>query len=455
MFTLSRNSLTVPAGGRATVTVTADTRVGTEDGAFTGYLAATGGGVQVRSPLAVAREVESYDLTLVHTGRDGTPSNAYSTLVIPADAELAIWGIGQSWGSSSTVTLRLPKGRYIIDSTIVGAEDTTMLNQPKVELNASRQVNLDARLGKPIRVGVPDRSAISVWAEVDTISHQGNSSRGSSMIGSSFAGMYTARIGPQVSEPFVTAVVNSVWARPGPDGTITDSPEIYHLTWVSKGSDDHRVQPAGHQPGSGHRARRLRQPGHRRSDLVIRRRDDSTVARRWDRLITRRRGTRLQLRRAVQFSVPADEGTCRLQIEADRGAPGTLSTRTSVAWTFRSAYTTTRTALPLSVVRFSPKLNALNTARARGKYAVPVTVTPQPGPTATALTTLTVEVSSDDGGTWQPAPLQRAGDQTIATLQRPNRDGFVSLRATSTDANGTRVEQTIIRAYRISTEPGD
>ncbi|GAA1549175.1 hypothetical protein GCM10009827_081990 [Dactylosporangium maewongense] len=191
MFTLSRNPLTVPSGGRATVT--ADTRVGTEDDAFTGYLTATGGGVQVRSPLAVAREVESYDLTLVHTGRDGTPSNVYSTAVIPADAELALWDIRQFWGGDSTVTLRLPKGRYIIDSMIVGAEDTTMLNQPKVDLNASQQVNLDARLGKPIRVGIPDRSAISVWAEVTTISHQGSSGVKDSVVGASFAGMCTAR----------------------------------------------------------------------------------------------------------------------------------------------------------------------------------------------------------------------------------------------------------------------
>ncbi|MEU0563725.1 hypothetical protein [Dactylosporangium sp. NPDC006015] len=379
--------------------------------------------------------------------------------------------------------------------------------------------------------------------------------------------MHRARIGPQVSEPFVTSVVNSVWARPGPDGTITDSPEIYNLTWVSKGqmitgfnrqvtsrdlatvradygsqatgvltspyvnatippwrdggiasspdgegpafnygvpfhapftrtvhySTEGRLRwqdeimegpgvayivsaPTVYQPGQ-HDAQRWnrgvfgpsfspRNPPYRDRDLIwplVGLYGDG--AGRFGRSYTADARTTLtrdgveipgsEAEGVVQFSVPAGEGTYRLQIEADRGAPGTLSTCTSVAWTFRSAYTTTRTALPLSVIRFSLKLNALNTARATGRYAVPVTVTPLPGSTATAPTTLTVEVSYDDGGSWQPAPLQRAGDQTIETLQHPNRDGFVSLRATSIDANGTKVEQTIIRAYRISTELGD
>ena len=46
LLTLGADRLTVPAGGRASVTLTADTRVDGPDGHYTGRLTATGGGRQ-------------------------------------------------------------------------------------------------------------------------------------------------------------------------------------------------------------------------------------------------------------------------------------------------------------------------------------------------------------------------------------------------------------------------
>jgi hypothetical protein len=58
-------------------------------------------------------------------------------------------------------------------------------------------------------------------------------------------------------------------------------------------------------------------------------------------------------------------------------------------------------------------------------------------------------VSYDDGETWQPAPVLRAGQQRQALLQHPADARHVSLRATATDSAGGSAEVTIIRAYRL------
>ncbi|WP_106253018.1 hypothetical protein [Nonomuraea fuscirosea] len=107
--------------------------------------------------------------------------------------------------------------------------------------------------------------------------------------------------------------------------------------------------------------------------------------------------------------------------------------------------------LPISVVRFAPDLDHLNTAPAGVTFAVPVTVQPQPGSKATRSRELKGEVSYDDVATWTPPTLHRS--QVI--LRHPPNEGFVSLRAASTDATGNTVEQTMIRAYCIAPRAHD
>ncbi|GAA3470460.1 hypothetical protein [Nonomuraea roseola] len=84
-------------------------------------------------------------------------------------------------------------------------------------------------------------------------------------------------------------------------------------------------------------------------------------------------------------------------MEAERDAPATLSTRTSTAWRFRSEHAEGDNPLPLpvSVIRFSPKLDARNTAPSGGTYRIPVRVERQPGSSAGGVRRLTVETSFD------------------------------------------------------------
>ena len=78
-------------------------------------MTATGGGQSVRTAAAVQREVESYDVTLKFIDRDGKPAKNYN-------ADLTgISGLGEDkWSTpydeDGTVTIRVPKGGYILNA---------------------------------------------------------------------------------------------------------------------------------------------------------------------------------------------------------------------------------------------------------------------------------------------------------------------------------------------------
>jgi hypothetical protein len=152
------------------------------------------------------------------------------------------------------------------------------------------------------------------------------------------------------------------------------------------------------------------------------------------------------------FGVPDAEATYRLEISGVRPSFAEVSTEVSATWTFRSAHVpdATFTPLPVMAIRFGPALDEHNAARAGRAFALPVWVQRQAGPPAAGLRDLDLDVSYDEGATWQPVPLTRAGDRWLAKLLHPATAGSVSLRAEASDRAGNSVQQTIIRAYRLS-----
>jgi subtilisin family serine protease len=149
--------------------------------------------------------------------------------------------------------------------------------------------------------------------------------------------------------------------------------------------------------------------------------------------------------------VPAEEATYRLEAEADRASYADVSTKLSVAWTFRSRHKAVNApvALPLLTVRYAPALDAGRTAPAGRSFKIPIRVEHQPGSVGGTVTGLTVEVSYDDGATWRTAPLTGGGNSWIASVTHPAGDGHVSLRAVATDSAGGKVEQTLLHAYLL------
>ena len=100
-------------------------------------------------------------------------------------------------------------------------------------------------------------------------------------------------------------------------------------------------------------------------------------------------------------------------------------------------------------IRFGPKLDEDNAARAGRLFLLPVWVQRQTGAPAAKVSDLDLEVSYDDGATWRPVLVVRAGNRGLALLFHPKQGDFVSLRAAATDSAGNSVKQTILHAYRL------
>ncbi|MFJ9943006.1 hypothetical protein [Streptomyces erythrochromogenes] len=60
-----------------------------------------------------------------------------------------------------------------------------------------------------------------------------------------------------------------------------------------------------------------------------------------------------------------------------------------------------------------------------------------------------VEVSYDDGATWQRSDAERRGAAWRTSLKAPKKAGFVSLRVTARASAGNSVAQTITRAFGL------
>ncbi|MFF3344354.1 S8 family serine peptidase [Streptomyces sp. NPDC002779] len=164
-FKLAASTVTVPAGGKATVGMTVNTKLGgTLDGAYSAYVTATGGGQTVRTAAAVQREVESYNVTVKHIGKDGKPTDVYNTVLLGYTglATDRIYGVPPV--ASGTTTLRLPKGQYLLDAWI--AEDFAEMKggldwlvQPRLTVTKNTSVTIDARKTQAADITVPDAGA--------------------------------------------------------------------------------------------------------------------------------------------------------------------------------------------------------------------------------------------------------------------------------------------------------
>ncbi|MET8942074.1 S8 family serine peptidase [Streptomyces sp. NPDC004542] len=219
-FKLDATKVTVPAGGQAAVGLTVDTKLGgTLDGAYSAYVTATGGGQTVRTAAAVQREVESYTVTLKHTGRDGKPSGAYDTELF------GFTGLGKEHffaarpDDSGTTTLRLPKGTYLLDSEITKNLTTweggiDWLVQPKLSVTKDLTVNLDARTAKAADITVPDAQAKPVSAMIDYVYGTASFGVGIGIQLGSFGDLRMAHLGPEVASG-LTQTWGGQWTKGG------------------------------------------------------------------------------------------------------------------------------------------------------------------------------------------------------------------------------------------------
>ncbi|MEW5538824.1 S8 family serine peptidase [Streptomyces cyaneofuscatus] len=165
-FTLGAQRLTVPAGSTAAVELTADTRLGgTVDGSYSATVVATGGGRTVRTPAAVDRESESYDVTFKTLGRDGAPSTAWhADLKGYRESAAGLRFFPDLSSGSTTTTVRLPRGTYSLAADLLAdpaapGKGADLISNPELSVTGPTTVTLDARTTRPVKVTVPDPAA--------------------------------------------------------------------------------------------------------------------------------------------------------------------------------------------------------------------------------------------------------------------------------------------------------
>lgn len=158
---------------------------------------------------------------------------------------------------------------------------------------------------------------------------------------------------------------------------------------------------------------------------------------------------------AVQARVPDVEGWGEYRFEMDTTRPELwdLSTRTATAWDFRAQTTVEadRVNLPLLQLDYHLDTDLTGTLAGGARQTIGLCAVHNPGAAGAGVpTTATLEVSYDDGTTWQRAELdpERAGSWS-ATVRIDARATHLSLRATVSDDAGNRVTQEVIRAAGV------
>jgi hypothetical protein len=130
-----------------------------------------------------------------------------------------------------------------------------------------------------------------------------------------------------------------------------------------------------------------------------------------------------------------------------------LSTRVTVAWRFsvnRGDLRSAGVGLPVSIATFEPAGLAINNEVAANSLT-PLRVYVRRGRAGHAfrLKTVSLQISLNDGTTWQNVHLTARRRYWLAYIRNP-ANGFVSLRSIVTDISRDRSVETIYRAYAIS-----
>ena len=228
---LSADSVTVPAGGTASVQATSDTTLGGADGLYSGRITATGGGQTVVVPVGVDKEGPTYNLTVKLIRPDGAPDPDYPVSVTGVDNNANDM---YSPDANGTVTLRLPQGEYLLNQFQEferGTEDWIFftLVAPSVKLTSDQTVVLDARKAKPITTSVPKADAKQANSGIGFDRKIKGGTYMYSAGGFLSGTMYTYSAGPKLPAAELSGSVTSQWGVPGADGLFTNTPYLYGI----------------------------------------------------------------------------------------------------------------------------------------------------------------------------------------------------------------------------------
>ncbi|MGV9849099.1 S8 family peptidase [Streptomyces sp. NPDC003442] len=215
LFSLSARQLTVPAGGTASVDLTADTRTEGPDGAYSGTLVATaqGGDTEVRTSFGVIREAEAYDVTLKFLDRQGKPVSSPLTEIKGYTTDYWTTALEDYQETSKGVyKLRIPRGDYVVDTVMSEDTDTSLLVQPKLAVTKDATITFDARETKPVEVTAPE-SAKMAAGYLNYRLGVPNGLNATLFLGESFKGLRTATLGPSPDAGKFSTQIGGLWQK--------------------------------------------------------------------------------------------------------------------------------------------------------------------------------------------------------------------------------------------------
>ncbi|XQE82840.1 S8 family peptidase [Streptomyces microflavus] len=552
-FTLSTNQVTVPAGSTADVGLTADTRIGGQDGAFSGVVVAraTEGGQSVRTSFGVQREAEAYDLALKYIGTDGKPSQS-GTLVLGQNTDFLLNTYDAE--GDGAVRTRVPRGTYLLETPVQtrripsASPGIALMVQPKLSVTKNTTVTFDARKAKPVAIRVPG-GAKSVDTYLKYVLETDETVYGSVWQQNSFKGFRTGHVGAGLPGKEFSSHIGGTWQKGSTTyNLLYDRTRSLHTglahkvargelalvnnrigasaknrtgalspSWETAMGVGHETvsrpfalpttaktyvntrkgikwgfSAGQYQPGSGgdglevifsepdpksyqrrktytrtfnvgvfspkintyNTARRM---GNDLSFCVAEYTDGtgniglSTVTKQQTRVTVDGKKLLSSKEGLCQdvFGLPSKSSIYRISTDATRSTKvAGVTTRLVAAWTFRSkkAPADDYTVLPLSSVRFAPKLDLRSRAAAGKKLTVPLTLQ---GPAAKSFKSLSVQVSYNSGKTWSKAPVLTKKSKRTLSLSHPKKATSVSLKAKLTDKQGSTYQVTIVKAYLL------
>jgi subtilisin family serine protease len=220
VISLSANQITVPAGGTAEVTVTGDTSRGTADGAYSGAIVATAGDSVTRTPVAVWREVESYDVTFDYVDEQGAPTGDYSTFLIALDGDRFV----VPYDEDGSLTVRLPKGRYVADHVVFteqGAHANAVV-QPGLMVDGDQTVDIDPTVTRPVSVTPPAAATLELGDIGYQVEGDGFPVFGGPLT-TDLSSVSTAQLGDALPGTTMLGWVNTTW--------LGEDEAFYNLAW--------------------------------------------------------------------------------------------------------------------------------------------------------------------------------------------------------------------------------
>ncbi|WP_328886049.1 S8 family peptidase [Streptomyces sp. NBC_00316] len=193
LFTLSTDTVMVPANGSAEVSVTLDSRVLGTDGAHGGYnglLSARddSGAIRLSSTVHTFVEAQKFPLTLNVIPPAGATEVRYGVATfLPVDDQVHLHTGPVNETGADTVTRQFFRGTYAVDMPVSWRDAAGEWQQanpiaPEVSLTKATTVTLDLRKAKPLRVQYPEStetynatdvinrvSATGTWAELTSL----------------------------------------------------------------------------------------------------------------------------------------------------------------------------------------------------------------------------------------------------------------------------------------------